>query len=244
MDKIPKKIHYCWFGGKELPPLAIKCLNSWKEKLPDYEICRWDESNFDLFSNLYVREAYENKKWAFITDYARLYILYNHGGIYMDTDVEILKTLDDLLFENAFSGFEHNENIPTGIMASKKDNKWIKLLLDYYDDRHFIVDDKIDLTTNVVIITNLTKEKYHIRQNNTLQRFDDFTIYPSDYFCPKNIITDEIIITENTYCIHHFSGSWLSSSMKIKVKIFKIYKKIFGKENAVKLHNFYNKIRK
>lgn len=242
MSRIPKKIHYCWFGGKPLPEDAEKCINSWKKYLPDYEIIRWDENNFDFQVNDYVREAFEEKKWAFITDYVRLYVLYNYGGIYMDTDVEVLKSLDIFLEHEAFSGFEDKENIPTGIMAAKKGNKWIKYLLDYYTNKHFIVDGKIDYTTNVIIITEMTKAKYKLRQNNKFQDLKDVTIYPNDYFCPKNHINGEIYLTNNSYCIHHFSGSWQSKTMKFREKVFRKIHKIFGVKVSDFLYKIYKKI--
>ena len=124
---IPKIIHYCWFGGNPLPPLALKCIESWKKYCPDYEIKIWDESNFDININKYATEAYEAKKWAFVSDVARLWVLYNYGGIYMDTDLEVIKPLDEFLYHKAFSGFEDEVNIPTGIIASEKNNNWIKV---------------------------------------------------------------------------------------------------------------------
>ena len=137
---IPKIIHYCWFGGKPLPELACLCIESWKKFLPEYRIIRWDEESFDINSNTYVKEAYENKKYAFVTDYVRLYALYTHGGIYMDTDVEVRRPLDQFLQHQAFSGFESYHDIPTGIMASEKGFQGIKDQLDYYNNRHFVKD--------------------------------------------------------------------------------------------------------
>ena len=134
---IPKKIHYCWFGGNPLPPLAVKCIESWKKYLPDYEIKEWNESNFDLNYNDYVREAYEAKKWAFITDVVRLYAMVTEGGIYMDTDVEVLKPLDELLQYDAVSGFESSSRIPTGLMACREGQPLFEELLHEYDVLHF-----------------------------------------------------------------------------------------------------------
>ena len=152
---IEKKIHYIWFGSNPLPPLAKKCIESWKKFCPDYEIVEWNETNFDVNQNIYTKEAYENKKWAFVSDYVRLYALYHHGGIYMDTDVEVLKNLDDYLNHDAFSGFESSNAIPTGIIGAKKGNYHIKQLLNEYNDRHFILPNgEMDLTTNVTTITN------------------------------------------------------------------------------------------
>ena len=138
---IPKIIHYCWFGGKPLPEDAKKYIESWEKYCPDYKICRWDESTFDINEIPYVKEAYEAKKWAFITDYVRLYVLKNIGGIYMDTDVEVIKNLDCFLNEKGFSGFEKIDAVPTGIMAAEKNHPFIIELLHDYDNLHFLKDD-------------------------------------------------------------------------------------------------------
>src|SRR5699024_8907222 len=127
---IPKIIHYCWFGGNELSKTTKVCINSWKKKLPDYKIIEWNESNFDINSNQYVKEAYQAGRYAFVTDYVRLYVLYHYGGIYMDTDVEVLKSLDSFLKHQAFTGCENEKNSVTGIIGSEKDHEWIKTLLD------------------------------------------------------------------------------------------------------------------
>ena len=224
---IPKVIHYCWFGRNPLPPSARKCIESWKKYLPDYEIKEWNEDNFDLDKYPYVREAYDNRKFAFVTDVVRLYALYNEGGIYMDTDVEVLKSLDPFLHHVAFSGFENDTNIPTGIMASEKGGKWAKDNLDYYNNRHFLLPDgNLDLTTNVTTITNYML-KHGLQQNNTFQDFSNLiTFYPKDYFCPKSYKDGKIYITKNSVCIHHFSGSWVAHNKKMK-KFF--FNKILGK---------------
>lgn len=241
-NKIPKIIHYCWFGGKTLPENVEKCISSWKKYCPDYEIMCWDETNFDLNINDYVREAYENKKWAFVSDFVRVYVLYNYGGIYMDTDVEVLKPLDDFLVNSAFSGFEDDNHIPTAIMASKKNNNWIKKILDYYEDRHFIVNGKIDYTTNVILITDITKKYYGLKQNNKYQDLNDVVFYPKEYFCPKNNLTGEINLTDNSYCIHHFDGSWQNKKMKIRSRVFIYIHKIFGKKISDFMYKFYKKV--
>lgn len=208
---IPKVIHYCWFGKNPLNDMAKKCIESWKKYCPDYEIIEWNEENFDINNSCdYVIEAYQAKKWAFVTDYVRLYALYHHGGIYMDTDVELIGKLDAFLENEAFSGFENYENIPTAIMGSVKGGEWIEYLLSYYSDKHFINGDgTYNLTTNVSTITNMTKERYNIELNNTYQKIDGaFTLYEKEFFCPKDYNTDEITITENTVAIHHFNSSW------------------------------------
>lgn len=207
---IPKIIHYCWVGGNPLTDLAQKCIESWKKYCPDYEIKRWDETNFDISCCDYVREAYEAKKWAFVTDVVRLYALVNYGGIYMDTDVEVLKPLDDFLNYEAFSGFESEKAIPTGIMACEKGQELFKELLYEYTNAHFMKPDgTYDETTNVVRITN-TCLKYGFVPNNQLQTIKGFTLFPKDYFCPKDHVTRATRLTANTFTIHHFDGSWKS----------------------------------
>ena len=246
---IPKKIHYCWFGGKPLPDLALKCIASWKKYLPDYEIKEWNEHNFDLNANIYVREAYEAKKFAFVTDYVRLYALYHEGGIYMDTDVEVIRNLDCFLHHVAFSGFEDDRNVPTGIMASEKGGKWACENLDYYRNRHFVKSDgSLDLTTNVVVITNYMLP-YGLKQNNTYQEFSGLiTFYPKDYFCPKSYEDGKIYLTDNTYCIHHFAGSWISSQNRFNAKLGKILgdsitKRIIWLKIRLRLFFIFNKTR-
>lgn len=213
---IPKIIHCCWFGGNPLPSDVHKYIESWKKFNPDYEIKIWTEKNFDYRQNRYMQEAYDNKKWAFVTDYVRLKVLYDYGGIYMDTDVEVLKSLDPLLENHAFSGFEGPNRIPTGTMGAEKNNKWIEILLHDYDDRAFVLEDgTFDLTTNVTTITNTTVAHYSLALNNTYQNLGDVTFYPFDYLCAKDIDDGRIKTTSNTYTIHHFNGSWTSPKKKL-----------------------------
>ncbi len=234
---IPKIIHYCWFGGKEMPKLAKKCLKSWEKYCPDYKIMCWSEENFDINSNKYVKEAYENKKFAFVTDYVRLYALYNYGGVYMDTDVEVIKPIDEFLNNKAFSGFESTNLVPTGIMASEKNLNVIKKLLDYYIDKSFINEDgSFDMTPNTKTITDMFCEKGLVK-NNTYQVIDNFTFYESDYFCPIDCATKKKKITKNTVTIHWFSGSWLPSKERAKLKIYSILGKILGEKRTKKLIN-------
>ena len=236
INMIPKTIHYCWFGGKPLPELALKCIESWKKFCPDYEIVRWDETNFDVGSCAYVREAYEAKKYAFVSDYARLKILVEYGGVYMDTDVEVIKPLDKFMSEQAFSGFESETMIPTGIMACEKGFAPFREMLNEYDARHFLLSDgSFDLTTNVKVITDYWLMR-GFTPNNTKQTINGFTIYPKDYFCPKNYVTRKIEITENTYMIHHFADSWFPPYKKFKLKMkhilgYRITEKIVAVKN-------------
>jgi hypothetical protein len=227
---IPKKIHYCWFGGKELPELAKKCIASWEKFCPDYEIIRWDESNFDLGACQYVKEAYESKKFAFVTDYVRLYAMYTQGGIYMDTDVEVTKNLDAFLGHQGFSGFESKEHIPTGIMASEQGFPLFSELLSYYTDRPFVLaNGAMDTTTNVAIITKILTEKGFV-PNGEFQIVDGFALYPQDVFCPYDNATGVLHKTLNTAAIHWFNKSWIGKGAVLRSKLTRPFHRIFGKD--------------
>nr|WP_295923768.1 glycosyltransferase [uncultured Dyadobacter sp.] len=218
---IPKTIHYCWFGRGKMPELADRCIESWKKYLPDYTLQLWNEDTFDISSVPYVREAYEARKFAFVTDYVRLYAIYNYGGIYMDTDVEVLKSLDDLLHLPAFSGFESETEIPTGIMASELSGKWAAEQLQYYDGKHFRrPDGSYDMTTNVEIISGIMAANGFVLKNGYQVYRDCMHMFPKDYFCPKSR-SGVITLTPNSYCIHHFEGSWQPKRVKIKKFFFK-----------------------
>ena len=214
---IPKIIHYCWFGRGQMPALAEKCLASWSKYLPEYKVMVWNEDTFDIDAHPYTREAYQARKFAFITDYVRLWALKEHGGVYMDTDVEVIRPLDEFLDNPAFSGFEDETHIPTGIRASEKIGQWVSEQLAYYNDRHFIKDDgSLDTTTNVTIMCdNMSKEGFVLK--NSRQNFKGIIeIYPKDYFCPKSYRTGKIHLTPNTHTIHHFAGSWHSPWQRFK----------------------------
>lgn len=225
---IPKIIHYCWFGGKPKPDLAVKCIESWKSYCPSYEIVEWNEDNFNIDCCNYVREAYAAKKWAFVSDVARLYALVNCGGIYMDTDVELLKPLDEFLSYDAVSGFEAKDRIPTGLMACREGHPLFVELLRDYDDAHFIREDgTMDMTTNVTRITNICLQ-HGLQLDNTLQTVCGFTLFPNDYFCPKSHEDNMVRITENTHAIHWFDGSWMDMDTKKKHQKIQKLNRIFG----------------
>jgi len=232
--KIPKIIHYCWFGDKPLPSLAIHCLESWKKYCPDYQIIQWNEKNFDINSSLYTAQAYKAKKFAFVSDYVRLWALYYYGGIYVDTDLEIIKNIDEFLYYDFFSGFESNTHVPTAIMGAKKSHHLIEELLNDYDKDSFIKNNKFDLTPNTQRITNYLIKKYNLIINNKNQVLGgDIYLFSNDYFSPKDITG--IHLTDNSYTIHHFSGSWLSPRTKITKNIKENIAKFIGQDSYYKL---------
>lgn len=217
---IPKIIHYCWFGKGPMPPLAQKCIDSWLKFLPDYKLILWNEDNFDVNAVPYVKEAYESRKYAFVTDYIRLWALKNYGGIYMDTDVEVLKSFDDLLNLTAFTGYEGSQSMSpvTGLMASQAAGQWVKEQLHYYDERHFIKEDgTFDLTSNTVIIKSIMLSNGFVNDGKYTV-YKDMHVFPVDYFCPKNS-RGIIKLTKNSYCIHHFAASWFKPTFFMKLKI-------------------------
>lgn len=238
---IPKTIHYCWFGRGEMPELAQKCLASWHEYMPDWEYRLWNEDNFDVNSTSYTKEAYEARKYAFVSDYVRLKALYEYGGLYMDVDFETFKPFDDLLTFDGFAGFEGSKRHPVmmGVIASRANGFWVKEMLDAYQNRHFIKEDgSYDLTTNVQFITSIMQKNGFV-QNGKEQDYKDLHVFPVDYFCPRQT-TGEYIKTENTYCDHLGMGSWSTSNggwkskvrdlvgEKTMTRLIKLKRKIFG----------------
>lgn len=237
-ENIPKVIHYAWFGRGKKSETIKKCIESWRNILPDYKIIEWNEDNFDINKYKYVKEAYESKKYAYVSDVLRLYVLYNYGGIYMDTDVEVVKSLDCFLENEGFSGFESDKRIPTGIMAAKKNNRWIYEQLKVYDNITFLDENgKMNLTTNVEYITQLSLKIHGYIPNGKKQILKyGFVIYPFEYFCAKSLEDGNVKITKNTYTIHHFAGSWVPLKSKINRKIYRILLKIFG----IKIANIFS----
>lgn len=214
---IPKKIHYCWFGGNPLPDSALKCINSWQKYCPDYEIIEWNENNYDVNKIPYTKYCYENKKFAFLTDYVRLDIIYNEGGIYLDTDVELVKNLDDLLDSKCYIGMEQVGTINTGQgFGAEKYNEFIKENKEYYEKTSFLDDDGSFKRTICVEITTNILQKYGLKKENVKQTIRGVEIYPTDYFCPKKMGTNRIHISKNTYSIHHFEGSWKSQNKIVR----------------------------
>lgn len=208
---IPKTIHYCWFGGNPLPALAEKCIASWKRYCPDYRIVRWDESNFDLHSApLYVRQAYERKKWAFVTDFVRLQVIYDHGGIYLDTDVELKKSLDPLLSNRAYFGFEDGKAVNTGLgFGAEAQHPILREMMDDYQDVPFVLSDGTMDQTPCPRRNTEAFLRHGLLQNDSLQTLDEgVVILPSRFLSPIDNRTRKMRRTKEMISIHHASGSW------------------------------------
>lgn len=224
---IPKKIHYCWFGRNELPPKAKKCIDSWKKYCPDYEIIEWNEENFNVNMNAYTKMCYEQKKYAFLTDYVRLLVIAEHGGIYFDTDVEVIKSFDKLLDCEAFFGFENNNYVATGLgFGAVANNEIVFQMLREYDR---LLDGKHE-TVNCPKLNTDALLKYGLQLSGEKQCINNAWIYPVDYFNPLNSNTGKINKTENTHSIHWYSMSWLSPMARLRSKITRPFHRIFGED--------------
>lgn len=227
-------IHYCWFGGNPLPESALLCIASWKKFFPDYEIKEWNETNFPLSSACrYAQEAYEARKYAFVSDYARYWILANEGGLYFDVDVEVIRPLDNILKRGAFMGFEAPHPKQKGPMVNPglgigfpKQHPFLLEMLDLYSTLKFLLPNGQYNLTTIVELTTEKLRNYGLEQTNQLQQVSDIWIYPVEYFCPINYYTAERHITNNTYTIHHYAATWVSPrklfSLKIKRWIYRI----------------------
>ena len=238
---IPKIIHFCWFGRGEMPELTLQCIESWHKVMPDWKYILWNEDNFDISSYPYAQEAYDAKKYAFVSDVARLYALEQQGGIYLDTDVLVYKPFEPLLNHAAFVGFEGSKHCPVGtcVIGSEIHGEWVSLQLADYAGRHFILPGgEYDMTTNVSFITKKMIEKGFV-SNGFEQDFHGLHVFPVDYFCPRHT-TGAYIRTDNTYCEHLGIGSWADAkygwrarflsklSPSFRVLIVKLKRMIFG----------------
>ena len=232
---IPKVIHYCWFGKGKMPPLSEKCIESWKKYCPQYKIVCINEDNFDINQNKYAKEAYDAGKWAFVSDYARLKVLYDEGGIYLDTDVELIKPLDELIKETGYMGFDDNGVISTGLgFACEKGNELVEALLRDYDDIPFILPDGTYDLTPCPDRNTKVMQKLGLDISIQNQLFMGVQMLPEDFLCPMKYYTGKKIITKNTYSIHHFCASWISPTAKRtlflkRVLGVKLYDKLYGK---------------
>lgn len=224
MKNLVKKIHFVWFGGKK-PEMTEKCIESWKKFLPDWQIIEWNEKNFDINSHPFVKEAIERKKYAFASDYIRLWALQKFGGLYFDTDMELLKDPTALLTADLVMGWEDANVVGSAFIYCKPNNPVIQKFLSYYDDRHFVDQKgKTSETPNTFIFSAIFKHGYKIKSTgNKIVEKQGVKIYPPDYLYPKDPQTRKINITENSHAIHHFDGSWWVSNKKRPSKfMFKI----------------------
>lgn len=239
---IPKIIHYCWFGGREKPDIVKKCIDSWEINLPGYEIKEWNESNFNINDHLFTKEAYEMKNYAFVSDYVRVYVLYLYGGIYLDTDTEIVKNLDRFLIHDSFWGFEEKNYIGTSLIGAKRGNQLIKQFLDFYESTSLINDDgTINSFTNVSVVSQMVTE-LGINLNGKYQEVKSIAvIYPQDYFSPYDYINCYMKQTTNTCAIHHFHKSWLPLNVRIKGNVKKVLAKMVGGHRVSQLRQFITK---
>lgn len=228
---IPKIIHYFWFGGNPKPKIVENCLNSWKRFFPDYEILEWNETNYDINKCPYLREAYECRKWAFVSDYARFDVLYQYGGIYFDTDVEVLKKFPSSLFDyQAFTGVESTNIVAPGLVFACESG-WTVLreILDNYEKSHFLEAGNQNLmTVNERVTSILQKKGFHA--NGQFQVVEGLAIFPSEYFCGYNLDLQEPEITENTITIHHYTWSWASGRDLAHRNARKLLRRIIGKK--------------
>lgn len=229
---IPKIIHYCWFGGNPIPEKEQRCIESWKKFCPDFEIRRWDETTYDVSKSTYSMQAYQEKRWGFVSDYVRFDVVYRYGGIYLDTDVELLKSFDPLLKEDGFAGIEESTfglfAVAPGLGFGAIPNcEIIKNLKQLYEKREFIHNGKIDLTPSPQIVTGYLK-RHGFNGKNEKQVVAGLTIFPSEYFCPQNYTTGAINITKNTYSIHRYSESWKTEDELRKSNHYRKAVRLFG----------------
>ena len=230
---IPKVIHYCWFGKSKIPDRYREWMKSWKKYCPDYEIVEWNESNYDVNKNEYMAEAYDARKWGFVPDYARLDIIYHYGGIYLDTDVEVIQNLDSLLHQEAFCGFQ-DLNVALGLgFGAVAYNKYILEMRDDYSSRHFdLGDGKYDLTPSPKFNSE-TLIRHGLILNGRFQKLENISVYPKVFFSPMNHYNRKIKKNHNTFMIHHFDGSWVGKGEKAEWNEFEsIYASLVA-ENSI-----------
>lgn len=228
---IPKIIHYCWFGGNPLPELAQKCIASWKKYFPEYEIKEWNEDNFDVNIIPYTAEAYQVRKYAFVSDYARFWILYKYGGLYFDTDVEVIRSMDDIIERGPFMGCENGAKegattlgVAPGLGLGVNPGLGLyKTILDRYSNIHFLNHKGYQNIKTVVEYTTELLQSYGLKNVNDIQKVAGIWIYPQRYFCPMDMNTGELNIVDDTRSIHHYMASWKPSS-KVSI-IYNILKK-------------------
>ncbi|HRT81694.1 MAG TPA: glycosyltransferase [Oscillospiraceae bacterium] len=236
---IPKIIHYCHFGQKKKSKLVNKCIKSWKKFLPDYEIIEWNESNFDVTVNSFVLEAYKDKNFAFVSDYARAYALNRFGGIYLDTDVEVLKSLDEFLTSDFFAGFESGDFVASCLMGSVKSHPILTSYTNHYDSvSYFNEEGNKYRDTSVVLLTRIFEEK-GFKRNGKQQEIDGIKLYPTLYFSPYDYIDAYCENLKYSYAVHHFAQSWLSIKTRAKTKLKRASVNLLGQRFIKKVRKIY-----
>ncbi len=228
MNDIPKIIHYFWFGGNPKPKIVLDCIESWKKKMPEWQIKEWNEYNYDIHCCKYVEKAYQMKKWAFVSDYARFDVLNKYGGIYLDTDVELLKEIPAKFFENPFTAVDSNGLVAPGLILALPSNYWLsKKVLESFCDEIF---NDCKMNSDVTINTRVNKiiKKMGYIEKDEYQKLNDLHIYPSEFFCGYDVNIHEYRITKNTISVHHYASSWMSEGQLKKRKCQAVIKKIIG----------------
>lgn len=234
--KIPQVIHYCWFGGSKLSDEAVKCMDSWKKFFPGYQIQRWDESNFDCESCNYVKEAYQAGKYAFVSDYARFWILYHYGGLYFDTDVLIIKPFDDIIAKGAFMGCESTGACAPGLgLGFPPKDIFLRSLLSYYSKIHYTKPNGLHSDLTVADITTMLLKKRGFQQSGKIEKISGILIYPSEYFCPVDFRTGRMKITDHTHSIHYYSASWLTKREKRWKRLEQCMRRMCGSRVSEKI---------
>ena len=228
---IPKTIHYCWFGGKPKPKSVLRCIDSWKKYCSDFEIKEWNEENFDVNRIPYTHDAYQAGKYAFVSDVARFGVLYHEGGVYFDTDVEVIRSIDTLIERGPFMGWERADSFGNiyvapglGLAAPKGFPLYQEILDGFAKLSYYLEDGQFNPYTMIPMVTDILKGK-GLKINGNLQIIDGLTIYPADFFCPMDSLTGKITKTENTYTIHHYSMSWLPKQIQWRVKFMRRIRK-------------------
>ena len=236
---IPKVIHYCWFGRNPLPKDVKACIKSWKKHCPDYEIKRWDEDNFDINCHPFVKEAYEQKAWAFVSDYARLKVILDNGGIYFDTDVELLKSPDFLLEHSAFMGVEQIKKLcTTGLgFGAEKGNEVIQKMLKKYDGKSILESGRDALACPY--LNSAVCEEYGYKYSEDIQDLEKIVIYPPRFFDPLSLGDTENLLCEDSVSIHHYAATWTSGKNRLKRKLFRF----IGEDKIHKLKQLLKRVK-
>ena len=235
---IPTIIHYCWFGGKPLPSDVLKCIETWKKYCPDYEIKRWDESNFDVNSHPFMKAAYEAQAWAFVSDYARLKVVYDNGGIYLDTDVELLKKLDFLLENQCYIGIQQSESLcNTGLgFGAEKASPVVLKMMECYDSISFLDQEKS--TFACPWLNDKVIRSYGPVKNDEITYLEKVTVYPSCFFDPLSTGNTKNLLCDKTISIHHYAASWTTRNSRLKRKFIRT----LGEERYYKLKKLFHRV--